>query len=131
MKNIFIITMVASSVLSLTACATTGSEFSCPAPKTGMCKSVHQVDKMVSTGVLGKDSDDMSSQTVNPWNNFESSYPSMIADESPLRTQDKVMKIWIASYQDSSGDYHYPSTVLTVIQKGGWSSNPVKSIGEV
>ena len=121
--------------LSLTGCAsTTDSSFSCPSPSSGMCSSVTTVDKMVTSGQINTNqSQNLSSNggsDNNPWANFSTPYPVTVQDNSALRTQDKVMAVWIAPYEDETGNYHDGSNVFAVIEQGHWKTKPVKAIGD-
>ncbi|MFN7097384.1 MAG: type IV conjugative transfer system lipoprotein TraV, partial [Gammaproteobacteria bacterium] len=123
---------IAMITILLTGCASTGSSnFSCPSPNTGMCKPIHDVDKMVSQGQIGQDNSVISanavsaSQTAGAFNNFSTPYPSsVITPGAPLRVQEQVMAVWIAPYQDKQDNYHEPSTLYTVILPGQWAANP-------
>lgn len=41
-------------------------------------------------------------------------------DPMPIRTPAKVMRIWVAPWEDSNGDLHMASLVYTEIQKRRW-----------
>lgn len=127
--------VIVISVL-FTGCASTGSgNFSCPAASTGMCKPIHDVDKMVSDGQLGQSGGAAGSgsvsanQAAGAFDNFSTPYPaSIITAGAPLRIQEQVMAVWVAPYQDKQGNYHDPSTLYTVIEPGHWVANPVKAV---
>lgn len=139
MKNTTLIktSLFLSLTIALAGCASTGSSnFSCPAPNTGMCKPIHEVDKMVSNGELGQDNPSSTNantmsaqQTAGAFDNFSTPYPaSIITPGAPLRIQEQVMALWVAPYQDKQGNYHDPSTLYTVIEPGRWAANPVTAV---
>lgn len=39
---------------------------------------------------------------------------------SPKRTQEKTLSIWIAPYEDKSGNFHEAAVIHTVVQTGSW-----------
>ncbi|NNM59377.1 MAG: type IV conjugative transfer system lipoprotein TraV [Legionellales bacterium] len=127
--------LVLTSAL-FTGCASTGSSnFSCPAPNTGMCKPIHDVDKMVSDGQLGQDGTSTgkngikANQTAGAFDNFSTPYPaSIITPGAPLRIQEQIMAVWVAPYQDKQGNYHDPSTLYSVIEPGRWVADPVRAV---
>ena len=119
-------------VMGLTGCASnTRSDFSCPAPSSGMCGSVSTVDKMVTRGQIGQSGGNAhyTNSANNPWQNFSTPYPLTVADNSPLRTHDKVMEVWVAPFEDSTGNYHDASDVFAVIEKSHWQTHPQKAVG--
>lgn len=124
--------------LVLGGCASAGSShFSCPNPQTGMCKPIHDVDKMVSQGQIGSTSVTTVANTSAATNtgasgtfgNFSTPYPAaLVTPGVPLRLQEQVMAVWLAPYQDKQGNYHEPSTLYTVIKPGQWAASPVTAV---
>lgn len=49
---------------------------------------------------------------------------------TPIRTQAKVMRVWIASYEDQKGDLHVPGLVYTEVQKRRWNIGNEASSGQ-
>ena len=43
-----------------------------------------------------------------------------IPEGHPLRTQDKIAKIWVAPYMDINGNYHEQSNIYTVVENSSW-----------
>lgn len=101
----------------LTGCATLNEEFDCPAPKGGSCKRMDQVYDMVNgEGGVGHES-----LAVVPNHN-----PLVIEGrhEEPLRYGEGVMRLWIAPYEDTDGNYHQANQVYSVVQEGQWIQTP-------
>lgn len=121
----------------LSGCVNTNSEFSCPAPKTGMCQSVRSVDNMVDSGQIHADTSrttqrvSISTNTSITWDNFSTPYAATIHPGQPLRQQEIVMAVWMSPYEDSKGYYHDESTVYAVMIPSQWSTQPVKAVEEV
>lgn len=118
----------------LSGCANTSSEFSCPAPKTGMCQSVRNVDNMVDSGQIRANTSSNIQQggaTTNTritWGNFSTPYAATLHPGQPLRQQEIVMAVWMSPYEDSKGYYHDESTVYAVMIPSQWSTQPVKAV---
>lgn len=53
-----------------------------------------------------------------------------ITGPTPIRTQAKVMRVWVASYEDQSGDLHAPGLVYTEVQKRRWNIGNQASSGQ-
>lgn len=105
-------------LLTLSGCASMNSEFNCPAGKGVGCKNIHDVNQMVNDGKLGSN-EKQDKFHVKP-------APSIASDVSTRstgslkRTQEKTLSIWIAPYEDKSGNYHEATVVHTVVQSGMW-----------
>lgn len=124
------------SVVTLAGCASnTASQFSCPVPNTGMCQSVHTVDRMIDRGELGPtvrktSTKHTSTIATDRWGNATTPYASTLNPGQPLRAQDVVMGVWIAPYEDNTGVYHDASTVYAVMTPSHWATHPVKTVKE-
>ena len=42
----------------------------------------------------------------------------------PVRYGEGVMRLWIAPYEDTDGNYHQANRVYSVVQEGQWMHNP-------
>lgn len=111
MRTLILSVLVAG--LGLTGCAKLNEDFDCPAPNGGSCKRMDQVYEMVNS--KGK------SLTVasNP-------NPFVIQRKlgEPTRYNEGVMRLWIAPYEDTDGNYHQANRVYTVVKEGQWMSQP-------
>lgn len=109
-----LMTLLLLPCLILTGCAKLNEEFDCPAPKGGSCKRMDQVYDMVNG--VGHES-----LAVAPKRN-----PLVTEGKpgEPLRYGEGVMRLWIAPYEDTDGNYHQANRVYSVVQEGHWIQNP-------
>lgn len=139
--------LVAASLLTMTlgGCASIGqSDFSCKGYSEAgyKCKSAREVydltsdnnydaaahehdaaptDETVRTAKRRRDGED-----VDPTVEFRHYTPSqvqmppLIDGPTPIRSQAKVMRIWVNSYEDREGSLHSPSIVYNEIEERKW-----------
>lgn len=117
------IAMIVLSLLSLTACSHMNGQFDCPVSKGVSCQSMKEIDTMASQGYFN-------SPSVAPRIGLAISLqrPNTLHQQAPLRVEARVLKIWFAPFIDSQDNYHQASEVYTVVDKGFWQGNPVRSI---
>ena len=105
--------------LIATGCSTT--QFSCPAPESGIkCKSVTDIYRQVTDGETGlkrtknaKDEKDAGSGTDSP---AVSITKKLEQDKQiPLRIPSKIVRIWIAPWEDDEGDLNQGGYVFSEI----------------
>lgn len=140
--------MVDKSLLKLTLIILTGiiqgcsylgvgqKDFSCPGGIEGVrCMSARQVyqatesSDYVKTKTETTDSDDDKSKDVKPTDTgFGNGQPltSQVAvpridQPIPIRTQAKVMRIWMSSWEDEDGDLHADGFLYTEIEDRRWN----------
>lgn len=89
-------------------CASFNKDFNCPAKSGIGCKSIHEVNQMVNEGELA---DAPKSSVVNH-----------TVAKHPKRTQETVLEVHIAPYEDTNGNYHAASKVYTVVDSPKWAS---------
>lgn len=89
----------------LSGCSTLNDSFDCPAPKGGTCKRMDQVYDMVN----GHES-----LKASPRRN-----PLIIDGKNgaPRSSREGVMRLWIAPYEDTDGNYHQANSVYTVVRE--------------
>ena len=104
------------SCLTLTGCSTLNEEFDCPAPKGGSCKRMDQIYDMVN----GENGVGQERLAVAPNKN-----PLMVAtgQGEPRRYGEGVMRLWIAPYEDTDGNYHQANQIYSVVREGQWHQN--------
>lgn len=97
----------------LTGCSTLNESFDCPAPKGGTCKRMDEVYGMVN----GNDA-----LVVAPRQN-----PHEIDGGlgRKRRYGEGVMRLWIAPYEDTDGNYHRANEVYTVVQADSGKNAPI------
>lgn len=128
--------LVLSSFLS--GCAIYKQAFDCEAGQGVGCQSISQVNDLVDQGKLdaaldektakeGGSPDDRLPLSLTP--NLEElpSLPAAIPDSHSdgafvKRAQEETLRIWIAPFEDKSGDFQGESFVHTVIKPGRWIS---------
>jgi conjugal transfer pilus assembly protein TraV len=105
--------------LIVTGCST--ARFSCPAPESGIkCKSVTDIYRQVTDGETGlkrtkdaKDEKDAGSGTDSP---AASITKKLEQDKQiPLRIPPKIVRIWIAPWEDDEGDLNQGGYVFSEI----------------
>lgn len=126
MRIIFLVLIV----LCITSCASTPST-DCANKIQGLtCKSLGEVNDMVNRGEIRagnapKEQGVALSKPEPQVENFNS-YPfSLVMSGEPLRYGETVLRVWIAPFEDTAGNYHDQSLVYTVVKKGHWLGNPV------
>lgn len=134
MKN-YKVLIAALAPLVLGACeGLTGfaGEYSCPGKPGGVaCMSARDVyaatnDRDALVSLDGEQGDvtagDVQTAAVQSPPQAAFSAPSPLLDDGriPLRTPARVMRIWVASFEDSHGDLHMPGLVFTEIQPRRW-----------
>lgn len=107
----------------LTGCAGMNSNFDCNAGPGGSCQPMDQINKEANSGAFNAAPIVTASQT-----NTALGYPFAAYKGQPIRIGESVQRIWIAPFEDQDGNYHEPSYVYTVVQKGHWLGSPVKEI---
>ena len=112
------------TIISLTGCAGMNDKFDCNVESGGRCASMGSINKMANRGEFNENF----YRTKNIAKITTSGYSSSTSAGKPIRSSESVEKIWIGPYEDSSGNYHEPSYVYTVVKKGRWIGEPVKAI---
>ncbi|MHB8697650.1 MAG: type IV conjugative transfer system lipoprotein TraV [Sulfuricaulis sp.] len=143
--NIRILT-IAAGILFLGGCSFSGlsgsSQFACKAPAGVSCNSVSGVyansieDNLPSQRNDKKkmDDDDKNSYFQDGVDRPRAVNASVIVpggvsqdgapDYMPLRSQPKVIRIWVAPYTGADDEYHDQSYVYTVVDDGRWLVEP-------
>lgn len=131
---------VAALLLSglITGCANMGlgeKQYACPGRPDGFtCKSALEVyeltdgDDWTSEIEAQRASDDSGGTALPPRATLATrvvpvsrpALPEMNTGAIPLRTPARVVRIWIAPWEDEEGDLHMPGLVYTEIEKRRW-----------
>jgi conjugal transfer pilus assembly protein TraV len=112
-------------VSMLTGCASLSgiggsSNFSCKAPEGVMCDSISGVyansvaNNLPSQQVHRKAEQKEQSYAAAGY------YERMISSGAPLRTRPRVLRIWVAPWEDQDGDLHDQSLAYVVVDNGRW-----------
>ncbi len=121
-------------MILLSGCAEMNSKFDCPMKPGVSCSSLDQVNAKVDRGEIGSSTTeptDYTSVKNNSFNQTQSMKPVYMVSPSvrkPLRYGETVQRIWIAPFEDTSGNYHQESDIYTISKPGHWIDYPVKSI---
>lgn len=120
-KQLFTIGVMVSLSSALVGCGELNSQFTCPMKPGVSCQSLDQVNTLVDQGKLAqaKPASLVKKTTLT----VDSHYLADAGDstDSIKRNPETVMRLWIAPYQDSRGNYFSANTVYHVIQPGHWS----------
>jgi conjugal transfer pilus assembly protein TraV len=136
--------IILTSILTLNGCSILGlgnSDFSCPGGIDGVrCMSARQVyqatesSDYVKTEVEREKNEGKASSLAGakPVIQSQIAVPS-IEQPVPIRTQAKVMRIWMAPWEDEDGDLHADGFLYTEIENRRWNlgdrfSSPSNSI---
>ena len=133
--------LIPVAVLLLSGCASMGAnKFSCGAPDGARCQSLRQVydatdsdDYRLSAAKTTRSSraDDADDSSVDlerllatsqdlPASQLPAAVPTIETD-MPLRSRSKVLRVWIAPYEDGRGDLHSPGHVFMEIEPRRWT----------
>lgn len=108
-------------LLVLTGCAELNSDFDCPLKrKCGLrCQSLAEVNAAIDRGEIGAAEEDFKKRFCvrPPVFHAGNVIPS---GEHVSRQPENIMRVWIAPYEDSSGNFHTSSNVYTVTHPGIW-----------
>ena len=98
------------------------SNYSCPAPPGVVCKPMSEVyrsqNQALSVSASSSESAETESKLV-----LRTSQPvaSFLPGETrPLRSQPKVLRIWVAPYEDTDGDLHEEHRMYLQVDAGRW-----------
>ena len=95
----------------LTGCS--NHKFDCPYTDGVHCKSLSEVDQQVDNDQAGKEP---SKKTPS----LKKLEPKKVPD-SPLRTQEEVLSLWVAPYQTEDGTYHEEKLMHFVARPAEWA----------
>lgn len=117
--------MLIVTMLSMPGCASFNDKFDCPQNNGFSCKPLSTVNAMISRGELNKRSS--SKKQLSPHRINGLGYPaSSIAPNQPIRVKEMTIRVWLAPYEDSSGNYHEQNYIYTVVTPEYWIGKPVK-----
>lgn len=128
-RFIHVVSMVCIFLI-LTGCAGMNSGFNCPMKPGQLCSSLDEVNRMVDQGKMGRTQHPNGSDTaIESAGNTQTTPYAMdaVKADEPLRYGESIIRVWIAPFEDKSGNYHQPSTVYALLQPGHWVGNPVQA----
>jgi conjugal transfer pilus assembly protein TraV len=97
------------------------SQFSCSVPDGVTCSSLSGVyAKAVSNNLPALREEEKRADTDKDENPHGSIAGRAPESGEPIRTQSKVLRIWIAPWEDTDGDLHDQSYIYVVADPGHW-----------
>jgi type IV conjugative transfer system lipoprotein TraV len=131
-----IIKMATAVIVSanLVGCAGMKGSFGCDKTANGSCTPVSQVQAKADSGYYAHlSSGGDHPETVSTEYSYENTTTSGLSSlepstGAPVRSSERVQRIWIAPYQDKSNSYHGSSAVYSVLEHSHWVGRPVKEI---
>ncbi|MBT4836489.1 MAG: type IV conjugative transfer system lipoprotein TraV [Methylococcales bacterium] len=132
--NILMKGLLIGGLASLQGCSSMMSvgqeDFACKGYANTPCQNTEDVynqtnGNVLTTAIVKKKLDITAQKTpVKTHTNNLYSKPQAVPTFSkpvPIRSAAKNMRIWIAPWEDKSGDFHIPSYIYTEIEKRRWS----------
>ena len=117
----------------LSGCAGMNGQFGCAATAGSSCTPISQVNANATAG----DFDHQPSGNAAPLTRAEafrsvgqppSDHYTTLRPGAPVRSGERIQRIWIAPYQDRTHTYHAPSAVYAVMSKPQWRGAPAHVI---
>lgn len=103
-------------LIFIAGCSTMNSSFDCPNKPGVMCQSLDQVNTMVDRGEFSRSGSVTKDVTSIPMDTNK----VYTATNTPLRTGEQVLRIWIAPYQDAQNNYHDEGALYAVVRPSQW-----------
>lgn len=121
LKMPLIMGLLMTSSLLLSGCGELNSQFTCPMKPGVNCQSLDQVNSLVDQGKLAQSSPTQSMQSAST---VDIHYLAAAGDSNSAiqRNPEAVMRLWIAPYEDSRGNYFSDTHIYHVIQSGSWTT---------
>ena len=119
-KQVSRVLCLAASFTLLSGCG--NQNFDCPTKDGVRCMRLSEVDKQVSRGKLGSDTQNYSKSSKTGWRLTPPQGVFRVPDEgSPLRSREEVLSIWMAPYQSIDGTYHEQNVLHFVAKEAAWA----------
>lgn len=116
-------------IICLSGCAGMNSTFDCNVSSGGKCLPMDRINQMADQSAFNGSS--VGAGVVKgevAASNAAYGYPLKAYKGQPIRYGETVQQVWVAPYIDSTGNYHEPSYVYSVVKKGHWIGEPVKAV---
>lgn len=123
--------------LALSGCASTlsgvgGADgYACKAPEGALCTSVSGVYANVAQGIPKPAKPPEHHQTATPVIYGATSIApdrSAAVSGGPIRSNPRVLRLWIAPWEDADGDLHEAALVHVVVDTGRWLIEHVRPV---
>lgn len=112
----------------LSGCAHMNSDFDCPMKNGVRCQSLDEVNAAIDRGEISGTGALSQISSASYHDMAYSEYKDSVTGKYPVRYQEDVMRVWIAPFEDTDGNYHQASSVYTVTKPGYWIGNPAREI---
>jgi len=121
--------VIATCILSLSGCATQSNKAKCGVGKGAGCKSVTEVNSLVSSGELEKSNEELNNSKPKrrtlmlTENTLLTDNPELLGSKSVntiRRSPEQTARVWINGFNDEMGDYVQETYIHTVIEEGRW-----------
>jgi conjugal transfer pilus assembly protein TraV len=128
-RTAFLPVLAATTLLAGCASSLSGlggtDRYACRAPEGAQCTSVSGVYANTARGVLRPDklaADKPSPATPAAYGASPrpAAVPTAAATSAPLRSAPRVLRLWIAPWEDADGDLHEDAFVHVVVDTGRW-----------
>jgi conjugal transfer pilus assembly protein TraV len=105
------------------------SNYSCPAPPGVVCKPMSEVyrsrtpslsEQPAALAAKAEVKAKETSEDIQILNSTLPAAPFVIGDYRPLRSQPKILRIWVGPFQDSDGDLHEEHRMYLQVDSGHW-----------
>ena len=104
------------TLFAISACSTMNDQFSCPLKPGVSCQSLDAVNAKIDRGEIGISNDSEEKMNIR-LNTVSKNIVDNNSDkqDEPSRLPEKVLRVWVAPYEDTQGNYHEASEILTVV----------------
>ena len=118
-----------SCIATLAGCASTlsglggGDKYACKAPQGVLCTSVagvyaNSVENNLPSQRIEKRPSEPVTKATSPARTMPS--PKPLSDSAALRASPRILRLWVAPWEDSDGDLHEQSFLYVVVDPGRW-----------
>lgn len=118
-----------SCIATLAGCASELSglggndKYACKAPQGVLCTSVagvyaNSVENNLPGQHMEKRADEPATMTTSPARTVPAPMP--LSDGAALRASPRILRLWIAPWEDSDGDLHEQTFLYVVVDTGRW-----------
>lgn len=123
MRSLFNPLLLLAAAALLAGCAGVGgtSEYGCKAPPGVSCQSVSGVHaNAMQRNLPSQRAEDAVAATTNQQDYKATVAGAPLSSGMPLRSQTRVLRVWIAPWEDSEGDLNDQSFSYVVVDSGRW-----------
>ena len=96
------------------------SNYSCPAPPGVVCKPMSEVYRSQNQPRSVGAADSANAESATAMRATPPAASFLPGETRPLRSQPKVLRIWVAPYEDTDGDLHEEHRMYLQVDAGRW-----------